>query len=438
MFLQKESFKGGIYAPDFKERTAGLPIRRIPFAPVFTILCAQHTGRPAIPIVRVGQDVERGECVARADGYLSVPMHSPVGGRVVETGLFPAIGGEMKEGIRIEAWPGDQQIQPDSVSVDPHTLAPEEIVSRIQAAGMVGLGGAAFPTHVKFSPTEKPIHTLIINGCECEPYLTADHRVMVEMPDCVIEGVAIALHAARAKRAIIAVEDNKSDAILALEKARLHRKGENIEIRVLPAHYPQGAEKLLISVLLGMELPSGKLPADLGVLVSNVSTLAEIALLIPGGRGLIERVITISGPGVKGAGNYLVPIGTPLDFLLEQVGVTADAAEVICGGPMMGLSVARLSVPLTKAVSGLLVMGPKSAEPARPCIRCGACLEACPLHLNPSRLGLLAQKDRFSEMADSYHLFDCFECGSGSYVCPSGIPLVQYFRMAKKQLRKNR
>ncbi|MBE7438246.1 MAG: electron transport complex subunit RsxC [Spirochaetales bacterium] len=433
--FSRSAFQGGVNLPHHKERTAALPIRRLPFADVFTILCSQHTGNPAIPLVRPGQEVERGECIARADGFFSVPMHSPVNGQVQQVGLFPSLSGEMKEGISIKAWPGDPQILAEKKKDDPLQWKAEEIVVRIQGAGMVGLGGAAFPTHVKFAPGEKRIHTLIINGCECEPYLTADHRVMVEMPDRIIDGAAIAIHAAGAERAIIAVEDNKPDAIAALRTA-LNQAPPGIEVQVLPSRYPQGAEKILLAALLGMELKPGQLPLDLGILVSNVSTLAEIALLVPAGNGLIERVITVSGPGVKQAGNYLVPIGTPLDFLLETVGITDDATEVISGGPMMGLSIARLSTSVTKAISGILVLATGSKEETKPCIRCGACLQACPLHLNPGKMGMLALKDRFLEMAESYHLFDCFECGCCSYVCPSRIPLVQHFRMAKKQLRK--
>ncbi|MCB1173293.1 MAG: electron transport complex subunit RsxC [Leptospiraceae bacterium] len=445
------TFRHGIHPPENKEATSGEVIRRLRFAEYYSILLSQHAGKPARPVVIKGQEVERGQLIAEADGFMSVPMHAPVSGTVVDIALKPSQTGELKAAINIRAWPGSSQVVPAHDPFDVVELDRDEIIKRIQMTGMVGLGGAAFPTHVKFAPPpEKVIHTLLVNGCECEPYLTADHRVMLEMPRLVLLGTVIALKATGAGKAIIGVEDNKRDAAAALEAelARLRSestkyldKFQNIQIQLMQTKYPQGAEKMLITAALGKELPSGKLPADLGVMVSNVTTLAEIAMLVPYQQGLIERVITITGDGVSKPGNYIVPIGTPLDFVLDEAGlIDAPSREVIFGGPMMGMSVANLYTPITKAVSGILVLQQGAAtsndKPVMPCIKCGHCLSACPLHLNPSRLGMLARKDEFEKMRDEYNLFDCFECGSCSWTCPSNIPLVQYFRMAKKTLRK--
>lgn len=291
-----------------------------------------------------------------------------------------------------------------------------------------------FPSHVKLLPPEgKSIETLIINGCECEPYLTCDHRVMLEQTDKLLTGIRTIMRATGAKRAIIGVEDNKLDAVNAI-RAKLPEEGA-ISCEAVETKYPQGAEKMLISSLLGKEVPSGGLPVDIGVAVYNVGTMAQLGDLIPNSRGLIERVVTVSGPGVSKPGNYLVPIGTPLRFLMEQAGSSSDANEVIVGGPMMGMTVASLDVPVTKGVSGIVVFEKEDEDqkdrPVFPCIKCGACLDACPINLNPSMLGQLASVRQYEVMDSDYHLKDCFECGCCSYVCPSNIPLTQYFRIAK-------
>ena len=316
----------------------------------------------------------------------------------------------------------------------------EEIIAAIQETGVVGLGGAAFPTHVKMKlPDGKTVDTVVVNGCECEPYLTTDHRVMVEQPSQVLQGTRIAMKAIGAARAIVGVEDNKPDAIEALRKAAASSR--EITVQAVPTKYPQGAEKILIKTLLGREVPSGGLPSDIGVSVFNVATLAQIGDLLPRHQGLIERVVTITGPGVTKPGNYLTALGTPLRWALEQVGCRDDVASVILGGPMMGPAVSSLDIPLTKGVTGILVLTSRDLNghsKIYPCIKCAACVEACPIHLNPSRLGLLARKERYEEMETKFHLNDCFECGTCSYVCPANIPLVQYFRVSKQMNRERR
>ena len=440
--FKRNSFSHGIHPPEYKEQTREQPLKRLPFAPRFIIPLAQHLGAPAKALVTPGQEVVRGEPIAEADGYMSVPMHSPVTGTVEAVALMPTARGPKSEAVIIRPFEGSSQEVLYGGWLDMEQLAEEDIVREVQACGMVGLGGAGFPTHVKLSvPEGHEVDTLLVNGCECEPYLTADHRLMIEHPKELMVGIRVAMRAANVERAIIGVEDNKPEAVEAMSAA-LPEDG-SITIEVVETKYPQGSEKMLIEAVLGRQVPSGGFPYQIGVVVNNVSTLAEIGRLLPKREGLIERIVTVAGPGIERPGNYLVPIGTPLRFLLDHVGCPSDANHVILGGPMMGATVASLDVPVTKAVSGVVIL-PEVAEEAeptaeskvQPCIKCGRCLEACPLHLNPSMLGRMASKRMYEEMAEKFHLNDCFECGSCSYVCPSNIPLVQYFRIAKSMNRE--
>jgi electron transport complex protein RnfC len=426
----------GVHVPEFKEQTCHLPIRRLPFAPMLVVPLSQHTGAPAVPIVREGQEVVRGEPIAEAGGFVSVPMHAPATGRVERIALAPSARGDLTRAIYIRPYASASQEVLYGSPQDIDQMTPDEIVRAVQATGVVGLGGAAFPTHVKLKvPEGKKIDTVVVNGCECEPYLTSDHRVMVEYPKEVLQGARVAMRAVGAARAIVGVEDNKMDAVEALRKA--NGSAQDIKIEAVAAKYPQGAEKMLVKVLLGREIPSGGLPSDVGVGVFNVATLAQIGELLPHRQGLIERVMTVSGPGVTKPGNYLVALGTPIRWILEQAGCTDQATSVILGGPMMGASIGSFDVPVTKGVTGILVLTNRESNTRIfPCIHCASCVTICPMHLNPSQLGMLARKERYEEMAAEYHLNDCFECGCCSYVCPSHIPLVQYFRVAKQTLRK--
>lgn len=430
----------GVHVPEHKDQTCRLPIRRMPFAPQLVVPLSQHAGAPAVPLVKEGQEVVRGEPIASAKGFMSVPMHAPVTGKVERIALAPSARGDLSPAIFIRTYLSASQEVLYGAPQNIDDMTPAEIVEAVQATGVVGLGGAAFPTHVKLKvPEGKSVDTVVVNGCECEPYLTTDHRIMVEQPAQVLHGARVVMRAIGAQRVIVGVEDNKMDAVEALNKA--NRDGWNIEIQPVAAKYPQGAEKMLVKVLLGREIPSGGLPADIGVGVFNVATLAQIGDLLPNRQGLIERVVTITGPGVTKPGNYLIALGTPLRFALEQAGCTADAKSVVLGGPMMGASISSFDVPLTKGVTGVLVLTQASANGSSriyPCIHCAACVDICPMQLNPSKLGLLARKDRYEEMETDYHLIDCFECGCCSYVCPSHIPLVQYFRIAKQMNRERK
>jgi electron transport complex protein RnfC len=432
------SFSHGVHPPAAKAETCDLPIRRFPFAPVLVIPLAQHIGKPSVPVVREGEEVSRGQVIAEPDGFLSVAQHAPVSGRVSRIGLVPNIAGRMVEGIYLEPWPGSSQELAEGVPCPIDTATPMEIVSAIRQAGVVGLGGAAFPTHAKLqAPEGKCLDTLVLNGVECEPYLTTDHRVMLEHADDVHMGIRYLLKATGARRAIIGVEANKLDAAQALRDAA--PADLPVSVEVLAVKYPQGAEKMLVTALTGREVPTGELPAALGLVVVNVATAAEIGRLLPHGHGILERVVTITGPAVGRKGNYRIPIGTPLRYALEQADVSEDVTRVFLGGPMMGQSLSSLEIPITKGTSGFVAFTHHETDAEvheYPCIRCGYCVEACPLHLQPANLGLLAKNGEYERMQEEFHLMDCFECGSCAFVCPAHIPLVQRFRAAKAAIRK--
>jgi electron transport complex protein RnfC len=436
--FRRNTFKHGVHPPEHKNETNGLPIRRFPFAPVIILPMAQHLGAPSEIVIREGQEVDRGQLLAKASGYVSVPIHAPVSGTIRKIANVPSISGKMVPGIYLEAFPSSSQEVKEGKPVDLDTATEDEILQGIQDAGIVGLGGAAFPTHVKLKiPEGKSCEVLMINGIECEPFLTTDHRVMLEQGEDIFMGIRYLLKATGAKRAIIGIEANKKDAADHLEG--MIPDGDPVSVKVVPVKYPQGSEKMLITSILGREVPSGGLPIDVNVVVVNVATTAEIGRLLPHGRGIQERVITITGPGVKKKGNYLIPVGTPLRFVLDHVGVDEQVSEVYMGGPMMGVAVSNLDISIVKGTSGIVVFNEKDIKRPQkvyPCIKCGECVDACPLSLNPSKLGILAKFEAYDLMADNYNLMDCFECGSCSYVCPSHIPLVQYFRLSKSIVRK--
>ena len=434
------SFSHGVHPPEAKSDTRDAPIRQFPFAPVLVIPLAQHIGSASVPVVREGQEVERGQLLARADGFVSVPQHAPASGIVRRIGLAPAITGRMSEAIYLQPHPGSSQEVAEGAPCDLRAASADDVIAAIQSAGIVGLGGAAFPTHVKLKPPEgRTVDTLILNGVECEPYLTTDHRVMLEQTDDIYLGLRYLLKATDAGRALIGVEANKLNAV---EKLRAAAPDDMpVATEVVDVKYPQGAEKMLITALLGKEVPSGGLTADIGVVVVNVATAAEIGRLLPHGRGIQERVVTITGPAVGRKGNYRIPIGTPLRFALEHADVSDDITRVFLGGPMMGQALSSLDIPITKGTSGFVAFTSKetgSRLEEYPCIRCAYCVDACPIHLNPAQLGLLAINREYERMVDEFHLMDCFECGSCSYVCPSHIPLVQRFRESKAIVRENR
>lgn len=413
-----------------------LPIQRVPFVQRYVMPMGQHIGVPAKAVVKVGQALRRGQMIAEAGGFMSTALHSPVTGKVVGIGPYRHQDGSFKPAIEIEADPyATQRIEPQPPK-DWEAMTMPEFVAEVQQAGIVGMGGAAFPAHVKYSiPDTQHIDDVLVNGAECEPYLTNDHRLMMERPAALIRGTEILLRKLGAKRAIIGVEDNKPDAIEILRRHLGSRS--NISVVTLPMKYPQGAEKMLIRAVYDREVPAGQLPRDLGILVNNVGTVVAIADWFDTGMPLIERVVTVSGPGAAYPANLIVPLGTPVREVLRFCGGLKDETrEVVMGGPMMGAPTASLDVPVLKGTSGILAFTEAETRTGTeyPCIRCGRCLEACPYFLNPSRFARLARARLFDEMK-GFHLMDCVECGSCTFACPSNIPIVQLIRTAKNNLR---
>ncbi len=440
MFLfQLAGFRHGVHPPDHKELTASLPLRRMPFPAEIVLPLRQHAGRPAKLLVRRGERVERGDRIADPDGFVSVPIHASASGTVKEIGLWPHPDGSMAEAVRIAVDPHSPQMPRPRLVPHWEGLTPPQVVAAVQGAGVVGLGGAAFPTHVKLAPPkDASLELLLVNGVECEPYLTTDHRLMLEMPERVHYGIRIMMHALGISRAVVGIEMNKSDAIEAMRAAA--PVDLDVTIQPLRVKYPQGAEKMLIKAVTGREVPSGKLPMNVGVVVQNVGSISAIAEVFETGYPLIERIVTVTGRAVRRPANLVVPVGTRLRNVLDFCGgLTDDVGEVIVGGPMMGLPQPDLNAPVIKGTTGIVALT-RAEAPRRvthPCIRCGHCLDACPVFLNPSQLGLLAQAGRYDEMS-ALNLADCMLCGSCSYVCPSNIPLSQMFALAKQALRREK
>ncbi len=442
----QRGFPGGVH-PEMHKITASSPIEEAPLAPVYIVPLKQHIGEPCEALVRPGARVRRGEPVAAAQGYLSVPVHAPVSGRVVKIEEHRIVhpSGLGLPCVFIE--PEDEGAASGEPPMPPLGDWPErdpaELRERVRMAGIAGLGGALFPTFVKLvQDRTHRIRTVILNGVECEPWLTNDHRLMLEHADAIAEGLAMLVHIVGAEEGIVAIEDNKPDAAEAMRAALQARDDLKAGVRLLPTRYPQGGEKQLIQALTGREVPAGKLPMHIGVLCQNVGTTLAIRQAIAAGEPLTSRVVTVSGEALPQPGNLRVPIGMPMRFLLAARGLEDfDAVRLIHGGPMMGELAPSPDVPLTKGSIGVLAMREESFAAAHraeePCIRCGHCGEACPAGLVPNLLADFCRTDRF-DRADEYNLFDCIECGCCSYVCPSHIPLVQYFRYGKGQLAQLR
>jgi electron transport complex protein RnfC len=397
----------------------------------------QHLGAPSTPIVRVGDRVIRGQKIAEANGFVSVPLHASATGTVAAIEKRPHPSGTPSDAVVIEVDHTSPQTLYDETPLAWQDSAVADLLDAVKGGGFVGLGGAAFPTHVKFSvPEGKRVEWFLINGAECEPYLTSDHRIMVQFADSIFLGIRVAMKILGAKKCFIGVERNKWDAI---EKLRGGIPSDlPCEIVPLEVKYPQGAEKMLISAMIHREVPSGRLPIDVQVVVSNVGSIAGMGEMVAMGKPLIERIVTVTGPGVRNPATLLVPVGTLLGDVIDYCGgITDDTRQVLLGGPMMGNAQYKLDVPVLKGTSGVVCLTDAEVLSRRElaCIRCSSCLDACPVFLNPSELGFLARAGRYHDMLN-LHVMDCMECGSCSYVCPSNIPLVQRFRVAKALLRE--
>jgi electron transport complex protein RnfC len=422
-----QGFAGGVHPAELKF-TEDHAIEVVPFPKRVVIPFSQHIGKPAKPVVEVGSEVKIGTMIGEADGFVSSPVHASISGKVVKIDMFPhpVLGSSL--GCMIESTNGEEWEQGVKEKYDYERHSVKELITLIHDAGIVGLGGAAFPTHVKLSPPEnKPIETLIINGCECEPMLTADHRLMLEYPIGIIEGARLFQKIVGAKTLVFAVEDNKKDAADILRQ-------EGVTVQVLKTKYPQGAEKQLIKAIANREVPRGGLPMDVGCLVHNVGTCYAAFQAVQFRKPLIDRVLTMTGDGVKEAKNLLVRIGTPaIDVINFCGGYTGTPRAIIFGGPMMGIAQCSEDVPVIKGTSGIIVREKLRIEKEGPCVRCSACVNACPMGLMPTDIYKYVTGKKFDKVKE-YGVLDCIECGCCAYVCPAGIPLVHYLKYGKSEV----
>lgn len=443
--IEAASFPGGV-EPDMAKITADSPTATSMLAPLFILPIKQHIGEVCEPIVAVGDEVKWGQKIARSQGYVSLPVHAPTSGRVIkiEEHPIPHPSGMGLPSIFIESDGDDRRDHSLEAIADYRGRDPAELRERVRFCGIAGLGGAVFPTFIKLLKDKRnPIETVIVNGIECEPYLTCDHRLMLEKAKEIIAGIDIAMHMVGAKKAIIAIEDNKPDAAASMRQALASDEINlpedcRIDIRMLSTLYPQGSEKQLIYALTGKQVPAGRLPMHIGVLCHNVGTLKAIHDAVVLGRPLTDRIVTVSGDAIPRPGNMKARIGTPMRFILGEHGLDSfDDVHLLHGGPMMGEKMMSFDIPVVKSTNGLIAMRPESMKLAhrieQPCIRCGHCSTACPVNLVPNLLADQCRNEQF-DRAEAYNLFDCIECGCCSYVCPSHIPLVHYFRYGKGQL----
>lgn len=430
---------GGIHPAENKHQSLQVPIQKAPIPAELVFPLSQHIGAPAEAIVSVGQHVLKGQMIAKAAGFVSVPVHASTSGEVVaiEDRPIPHSSGMSAPCIVIKSDGKDEWIAHEGMP-DYKNLEKSALIDLIRNAGIAGMGGAGFPSAVKLNTRpDQVIETLILNGTECEPYITADDILMRERADEIIHGALILQHLVNpTQRTVIGVEDNKPESIAALRKAA---EGTNIQVVVFPTKYPSGGEKQLIQILTGKQVPTGKLPGDIGIVCQNIGTAVAIYRAVVLGEPLVSRITTVTGNAVQKQQNYEVLLGTPIQTLLEISGFDEKkVSRLVMGGPMMGFTLLSQQVPVVKTTNCILaptVQELPPPAPAQACIRCGMCAEACPVSLLPQQMYWFAQSKN-SDALKEHHLFDCIECGACSYVCPSSIPLVQYYRAAKADIRK--
>jgi len=434
-----------VHPPSLKYLAREVPIEVLPPPDAVAVPLLQHTGAPCEPLVKPRQPVTLGQKIGSSEAFISAAVHASIAG-VVQVGSVATLpNGRHVRTIPIQAdgpqlagkalwedvfggeWPADAAGR----------FEPSAIVQAVREAGVVGLGGAAFPAHVKITPNpKKPVDTLLVNGCECEPYLTADYRLMLEAPGPIVAGAMLAAQACGAGRLVLAIEDDKPAAAEAMEKAA---KGTPLQVVVVKTKYPMGGERQLVLAVLKREVPTGGLPLDVGVVVMNVGTAAAVARAVLRGKPLTHRIVSVTGRGVATPKNLLVPIGVSYGELIQYGGgLTPQAARVLAGGPMMGQAVPALSAPVTKGTSGVVVLTEEDVRQAREtaCVRCGRCVDVCPLRLVPTKIAL-ASRFKDWDLARRYYVTACCECGCCAYVCPARIPLTQLIRVGKAQLPKN-
>lgn len=427
-------FRGGVHPPENKIQTENMDVEEVKAPKMLYVALLQHIGAPLDPIVAVGDRVLKGQKIADSQAFMSSPIHSPVSGIVkrIEDHVFPLMGR-----IKTVIIENDEQETWDELSkiekwenVDRRTL-----LTMIREKGIVGIGGASFPTHIKLDPpADAKIDTLLLNGAECEPYLNSDNRLMIENPEKIVNGIKIIKKILGVNRAIVGIEENKPEAIASMRKAV---EGTGIEIAPLKTKYPQGGEKQLIKAVLDRQVPSGKLPSAVGVVVQNTGTAAAIYDGIVNGIPLIEKVVTVSGKGIINPKNVKIAIGTPFSYLLDYCGVNREVVDkLVMGGPMMGMAQFSEEAPVIKGTSGLLALTKEETNPykTRACIGCGKCVEACPMGLEPLMFARLAAFEQWEQLKE-YSLMDCIECGSCAYICPANRPLTEAIKIGKSKLR---
>lgn len=447
--IRLHTFHGGIHPAENKHQSTIRPLGRAPLPAQLILPLHQHIGAPARPLVAAGDHVLKGQMIADAEGFVSAPLHAPTSGTVtaIETRPVPHASGLEEPCIVIEPDGRDEWLEHQGLAAqlgvdDLRDIEPRQLTAHIRNCGITGMGGAGFPTAVKLSTGQQQIDTLILNGAECEPYITADDMLMRERAGDVVRGAQILLHIVGARRCLIGVEDNKPEAIAALNQALVNlNEQHHIDVVTIPTKYPSGGEKQLIRILTGEEVPSGGIPASLGIVCQNVGTAAAVCRAVDHGEPLISRITTLTGDALQQPQNLEVLIGTPVSHLLQLAGYQPQKKErVIMGGPMMGFALPQLELPVIKTSNCLLAPTDQELPPndiAMACIRCGMCAEACPAELLPQQLYWFSKSQEFDK-AEQHNIFDCIECGACSYVCPSHIPLVQYYRFAKGAIREER
>ena len=437
--MKLQSFKHGSHPAEFKEYAEHKALETLPIPVEVFIPLNQHIGAPCKPVVKVGEDVKTGQLIAESTGFVSSNIHSSITGTVKKIGDFPHPNGTKSKMIHILGTGEDEFVNVHDNEEKWEEMDADALKNIISTAGIVGMGGAAFPTNVKLSPPkDKVIDTFIINGCECEPYLTADHRMMVEQTDRMILGTQILMKILNVKQGYIGIESNKPDAIEITEKAVANLS--NISVVPVKVKYPQGAEKMLIKAVSNREVPAGGLPMDVGAVVNNVGTAIAVADAVIDKKSLIERVVTVTGDAVNEPKNVIARIGTPFSKLIEYCGgLKPDTKKVLMGGPMMGVAQYSLEVPVVKATSGILCLSTASVPQKEvfSCIVCGRCIHACPMFLVPTRISRSVDVGKY-DLANELGIMNCIECGSCAYECPSNIPLVQNIRIGKKKINEQK